>query len=362
MEQINITKEEFLDRLAPLNSRQFDNVKVKVKESLLKNLGPQPDRKSVTRDMGPLLRPDDWLALIIFVAAFAVSAIHIMSLVGGVTSNLNVSVNSNTLQISSLAFNVTHQLSFILLAEFSMILFMVRWRLSTRRRHEIYTVEGVLVMSVGQRVVDYLSIDLVLAILAVGFTLYANLESKLPLIESILPPLFTIGIGFHLEHVFVEMLHRNEVFGKMLSDKITSWELAVNNVMNSAEYKKLLIRSLWDGIISIPSNAWAMDYPPEFKWAAVNREFDKESWIENNAISVSKPTPKAIGAGTSSLAPSVLLDAVMNADENSEKITVGSHWIDMKEYKWYDADSNKIREYSSKGRMISGIKQVQARA
>lgn len=349
-----------LGRLTPLSGLQYDKVKNNVKQAMLRELGKEPDRKSVSRDLGPLLGPEDWLAVAVFIAAFVVSAIHILSLIGRMAGDLTNTSGGDGVLITSSLFIKAHQLGFVALAEFAMILFMVRWRLWAKRREEKLTLKyGDAPRPRGSFLGSFLSIDMCLAMLAAGFTLHANLDSKLPLLESIMPPLFTIGIGIHLEHVFVETLERRKIMSRLLDEKITEWHLAVANVMASPGYKKLLVRSLWEAILQNPQNAWGADEPADFKWAAVQREFGREDWFEQRLKVADQVSPQALTAMTQSgWGLDGLLQAVISAgDGASDRLEIGPHWVDLATMTWYNGEKNRqYGPYKAKGNLVASMK------
>lgn len=351
------------DLVGPLTSAQYDKVKADVEAKSLHQLGPEPNRKSVRYDMGPLLNPEDYFAVVVFIAAFVVSAIHIATLMGGIVSGLAMDAVPGGISISKSLIIQAHQIAFILLAETAMILFMVRWRLGVRERMELLRHQAgqdVFQVSISERIRQLISVDLFLALLAVGFTLYANVESRLPLLESVMPPLFTIGIGIHLEHVFVELLHRQKILSSTLAQKQSEWRLAVERIRNSPEYRRLLTRSLWEALLQVNPSARGMTFSDKEKWALVQREINRETWYERMISNQERLAPEVLAEGSQTL--HALLQAVEEADDGIGKIEVGGHWADLQELTWFNADKQKsYGPYKAKSNMVGAIRNVSGR-
>lgn len=352
--------QEQLAAIPQLYGSTFDQIKEAVRKLVLAKIGPEPTRESVRKDMGPLLQPEDYLAVVVFVAAFVVSAIHITSLVGHVAAELAPSASAaNGIYISQSLFVVSHQIAFALLAEFAMVLFMVRWRLGTRRReHRLAERYGDGPRPLGSSLGKFWSIDLVLSLLAVGFTLYANLESKLPVIESVMPPLFTIGIGFHLEHVFVELLHRQSRSAEALAKAIAAWQEQVDGVLSSRAYKQTLAKAVWDKYVSFYPDL--VNLEPEAKWAIIQRDLVADRQFESYlqlAEQTSEKTMRALSQG-GEWGLKGLLQATLEASEGSTgRLEVGPHWVDLGTLRWYNGDKGKeYGPYKGRGNMIAAMK------
>lgn len=352
-----------LDLVGPLTSEQYDKVKAQVEARALKELGAEPTRKSVRYDMGPLFNPEDYFAIIVFCAAFVVSAIHIATLMGGIVAGLVTAPVQGGIYIAQSVIIQAHQIAFILLAETAMILFMVRWRLGVRELMEsLKKAQGTDMPKLRPRdhLRRFLSVDLCLALLAVGFTLYANLESRLPFLESVMPPLFTIGIGIHLEHVFVELLHRQKTLGSLLVQRQSEWREAVERVRTSKEYRRLLTRLLWEALLQVNPSARGMAFTDKEKWALVQREISRETWYERMISTQEKLAPEVLAEGSQTLG--ALLEAVEQADDGINRIEVGGHWADLAELTWFNAEKNKsYGPYKAKSNMIGAIRNVAGR-
>ena len=349
-----------LSEVSPLSGREVEQLKDNARKYALAKLGPRPDRKSVNKDLGSLLGPEDYLAAVVFLASFAVSAIHITSLVGKLAQGLATgAATTGGIDISASLFIIAHQIAFTLLAEFAMILFMVRWRLFTRRREAHLTeIYGDGSRPRGSFLGKFLSVDLLLSLLAVGFTLYANLESKLPPLESVMPPLFTIGIGIHLEHVFVELIHRQGILRDALAAAESKWQAAYDGILVSKQYNQALSRMIYDKHVA--NWPWVADQPPDIKWAlverdlAADRQFDKYLQL---AEQTSPATMASLSQGGEWTLKGLVQATVAASESETGRLEVGSHWVDLGQLTWYNGDKGKqYGPYKGRGNMIAAMK------
>lgn len=353
--------QQLLDQVPQLPGTEMERLKENAKQYVIKSLGKRPTTRSVQRSLGPLLGPEDYLAIVVFFANFIISAIHIMSLIGQVAYSLLDDGEKYGIVIPDGTFIVVHQVGFVLLAEFAMILFMVRWRLGIRRRIESWRRENsseVFSFPFSERVRWFFSIDLALALLAVGFTLYANLSSQLPLLESVMPPLFTIGIGIHLEHLFVEMLHRQKVIRSALIEAEGKWIHETTHATELPLYRRVLAKQIWDWHTRRVN--WLANQPPNNKWALVQRDLAADNQFEKYLRMEGTAAPAIIEAAAHSGNYNVgtLLEAVLQADEGStNRIEIGSHWVDLETLTWYHGDKRKqYGPYRKYGTMIAAMK------
>jgi hypothetical protein len=210
----------------------------------------------------------DLLAVVVFIPSLLISSIHIVTHVGALSSaafdHLNQSTSGTIL--SRDLFVAAHQWLLIPLAEGSMILFLVMFGVSRDGwRRWVY---------------------FFLATLAVVFVLAANLSSGLGLLESVLAPAFTIGIGLKLEHLIMQYLKRSNEVSKKYLEALAIWEATTADATQAPDYKPYLMNELWAALLKPKGNQWAVEAPSGFKLAAVNRELERENWTHGAVVPV----------------------------------------------------------------------------
>lgn len=264
-----------LSDLKPLTTLQFDTCKDLAVKRVERHLGEKPSRAQFQRELGRLWTVLDLLALVVFIPALLISSIHIVTHVGALSSAAFDGLNqagSGTVLGKDL-FVAAHQWLLIPLAEGSMILFLVMFGVSR---------DG------WRRWVYFL-----LAALAVVFVLAANLSSGLGLLESVLAPAFTIGIGLKLEHLILQYLKRSTEVTKKYLEALATWEAATADATQHPDYLPYLMNELWAALMKPKGNQWAMEAPPGFKLAAVRRELGRENWTHGNVEPVAEFTAEA---------------------------------------------------------------------
>ncbi len=249
-----------LSNLKPLTTLQRDECVERAKGRIKRHLGECPKREQFQRDLGRLWTELDVLALVVFIPALLISSIHIVTHVGalsGAAFDLLKQASSGTVIHRDL-FVAAHQWLLIPLAEGSMILFLVMFGLQRD----------------GWRRFTYL----LLAVLAVTFVLTANLSSGLGLLESTLAPAFTIGIGLKLEHLIMQHLKRGREVDARYLEALAIWKAATADAAAHPLYRPYLMNELWQALMKPKGNQWALEAPPGFKRAAVERELAREDW------------------------------------------------------------------------------------
>lgn len=264
-----------LESLKPLTTLQFDECKDRAVKRVERHLGEKPSRAQFQRELGRLWTVLDLLALVVFIPALLISSIHIVTHVGALSSAAFDGLNqagSGTVLGKDL-FVAAHQWLLIPLAEGSMILFLVMFGVSR---------DG------WRRWVYFL-----LAALAVVFVLAANLSSGLGLLESVLAPAFTIGIGLKLEHLILQYLKRSTEVTKKYLEALATWEAATADATQHPDYLPYLMNELWAALMKPKGNQWAIEAPPGFKLAAVRRELSRENWTHGDVEPVAEFTAEA---------------------------------------------------------------------
>ncbi|MBZ0302179.1 MAG: hypothetical protein K8J31_20690 [Anaerolineae bacterium] len=249
-----------LTDLKPLTTDQYDACKGRAIERLQARIGDKPTRKQFKRDYALLWNLLDLLALVIFLAALAISSLHILAYSGQqatVSYNASSAAAVTGLKVDAHTYGVIHQIGFVLLAEAAMLLFFVLFR--TRQRLEKWLALG-------------------LAVMAMVFVIAANLSSGLNVFLSILAPAFTIGIGFRLEALTAENLRRNADIDRRYLEALTIWERAQDDLTTHPDYRPLLAQEIWEKLISLKANSEFRDAPQDFKQGAVYRELERDAW------------------------------------------------------------------------------------
>lgn len=242
-----------LTDLKPLTAAQYDQCKARSLQRIEKRAGDKPKRATFYRELGPLWTVLDLLALVIFLAALAISSVHILVYAGGAAMNAYTAGNDINLQ----AYVAIHKVGFIALAESAMLLFFVGFRM--RRGLERW-------------------LSLALAVVATSFVVTANLASGLTLFLAALAPAFTVGIGFRLEALIAETLRRRADVDARYLVAMANYEAASKDAAEHPDYAPALAREIWDKLVLLKANQAYADAPPAFKRAAVLRELERDMW------------------------------------------------------------------------------------
>lgn len=260
-----------INDLKPLTTDQYDKCREAALERVQTRIGSKPQRKDFERELGALWGVLDILALIVFVAAFIISSLHIQDYVlAAVTGK------------GDTTYTFINQWGYIALAESSMVLFMVLHGLTAkqRRAREWY--------------LRPLSIHLMLAVVAGVFIFTANLSSGIGILLSIMPPLFTTGIAFNMERLIIASItRRNEVDTRYLSS-LKDFEAASKDPEQHSLFPSFFKQELWSKLISLKPNAGFKDSPAGFKAAAVAREMERDQWVNATPDATIEVTPTEI--------------------------------------------------------------------
>lgn len=251
-----------LSEMQPLTAAQYDAAKASALARIEKRIGARPQRAAFERDSGQRWTILDVLALLVFAAALLISSVHIISHMGALASSAHSALDGGIIVPLS-TYTVVHQVGFIVLAESAMILFFVLHSINAREQR-------------GWR--RYISIPLLLALVAMLFVIVANVQSGIGVLESIMPPVFTVGIGFHLERlIVVSLANRSEVQRRYL-DALRTWEAATADATLHPDYRAVLRQEVWSKLIGLKRNQAFVDAPARFKVAAAESEIARERW------------------------------------------------------------------------------------
>ena len=257
-----------LSEMKELTTAQYDKCREQALKRVQSRIGDKPSRNTFQREFGRLWSFLDILALVVFSAALAVSSVHIIQHMSKLSADSYVLTQAGII-IGNQTYAVVHQIGFILLAEASMLLFMIMHAMNgkTREHRPIYT--------------RWISGPLLLALVAMIFVIVANWQSNIGLLEAIMPPIFTIGLGLHFEKLIVEGIRRKEDVTARYLRALEVYEIASADPTKHPDYKSLLAVEIWQKLISLKVNEKFGDAPTGFKKAAVYREIAKDQWAEN---------------------------------------------------------------------------------
>ncbi|MBK8028221.1 MAG: hypothetical protein IPK17_01660 [Chloroflexi bacterium] len=128
-----------------------------------------------------------------------------------------------------------------------------------------------------------MSLPLVLALIAATFVFVANWQSGIGLLESIMPPVFTVGIGLHLERLIVAGLRRRDDIDQRYLTALEVYERATEDPTKHPEFSALLRQEVWARLIALPTNREWKEAPAAVKHAAVRREMERDPWAHEDA-------------------------------------------------------------------------------
>jgi hypothetical protein len=278
-----------LDRLKPLTSDQYDQCRQKALDRVQNRIGNRPRRSDFVRELGSIVTILDWLALLVFGSALVVSSIHIINHMGQLAANSYGTFNQTGAGtvIGRDFYTAAHQWAVIPLAEGSMILFLVMFGMSGRTwRKGVY---------------------LLLAVTAVIFVIVANWQSNIGILESLLAPIFTVGIGLKLENLIVQSLRRRDEVSDRYLKAMAIYEAASKDATKHPEYIPLFKQEIWQKLTSLPTNREFRDAPAGFRHAAVAREMERDSWAYALAAAPAAanplPTANALPAASAPALP-----------------------------------------------------------
>ena len=252
-----------LANLKPLTSTQYDEARKRALTRVQARIGDKPTRKQFTREMGSLFTLLDALALAVFVPALLVSSVHILQHMGALAnaSYPTIATYSAGTVIGRDLYTAIHQWATVPLAEASMLLFLVMFAMSARTwRKGVY---------------------FWLALAAILFVIVANVQSGLGLLESLLPPMFTVGIGVHLETLIVRQLQRREDVQTRYMAALEVWERSSADPTKHPDFMPLVRAEMWTALAK--KNPGMVDAPVAFRHAAVRRELSRETWVYEDA-------------------------------------------------------------------------------
>jgi len=143
--------------------------------------------------------------------------------------------------------------------------------------------------------------------------LIANWQSGIGVLESLLAPLFTVGISLHLENLIVRSLKRREDVTSRYLAALTTFETALADPTKHPDYLPLLRQEVWQRLMQLPTNRQFTDAPTPLKHAAVRREMARDTWAyEPDPMSDAQNAPTPLDGARTGILESVEGDAVEN--------------------------------------------------
>lgn len=274
---------ELLNTLRPLTQEERQTAQTAARAAVIRAAGDRPERKAFQRELGSIFTLLDYLALVVFVPALIVSSVHIIYHMGmlAAASYAPVTTEVTGTVINGSLYIAIHQWALIPLAEASMLLFLVMYAMNgeTRRKY----------------------VYLALAGAALLFVAIANLKSGIAFFESVLPAIFTIGVGFHLETLIVRQLKRRDEINSRYLEALHSWEVATANPEQHKEYMQRYANALKDALTRANARRAAFKDLTVAQWRLlVKREIAADNWYGDD---VDLPTG---GANPLPLAESVV--------------------------------------------------------
>jgi hypothetical protein len=168
-----------LNGLKPLTTEQYDKCREVALRRVQARIGNKPLRRYFERELGNQWTILDILALGVFAAAFVVSSVHIIAHMGQLANDSYSKLSQSTTGtfIGDDLYTAVHQWAMIFMSEGSMILFDVLFGLTRKTwRRWIFAA---------------------LALVAAVFVIVANWQSDVGALESVMPAIFTLGLGLN---------------------------------------------------------------------------------------------------------------------------------------------------------------------
>jgi hypothetical protein len=249
-----------LTSLKTLTTEQYDRARRKALERVQKRIGDKPKRVDFYRDLGSIFTLLDGLMFAVFIPAFIVSSIHILQHMGALAnaSYPTIATYRAGTVIGQDFYATVHQWALIPLAEASMLLFLVMFAMTKREDWRKW-------------------VFLVLATVATAFVVIVNAGAGLGL-ESLLAPVFTIGVGLHLEGLIVRQLERRSDVNTRYLAALAMWEAASQDATKHPNYVPILKQEVGAPLNNLSSNKAFVDAPVSLKHAAVIREMERDTW------------------------------------------------------------------------------------
>lgn len=267
-----MTSSNIVSQVKPLTGRERELATQRAADIVRQRIGERPVRRTFEREHGALFGMLDALALVVFVAALAISSMHILQYMAAAAAD-SYRVTSAGIIVSLDAYTVTHQIGALLLAEAAVLLFATVHAMSAPAR-------------AGRKPwLRAFSVPLALALLSAVFVLVANISGGTSLLVALLPPLTTLGLSMRLELLVSEAVRRRADVDTRYTSALNAYEAAMSDITTHRDYAPVLKSELFAALVRKPGNAWLADAAIPVKRAAVWTELQHEAvWHEDNAL------------------------------------------------------------------------------
>jgi hypothetical protein len=258
-----------LNDVQPLTVAQYETCKDRAGAVLRQHAGRKPHRADYEADRAPLWSLWDVPAVVIMAAALLLSTAHVMTHMGKLAAETYPAASGIAGDVWDLAtYGRVHQYAAIALAEAAVLLFVMLFKnVSLPRR--------------GSGFRDYAgpvtlgATFLALAVMAALFVFNANLQSGTGLIESLLPPALTLGLGLYLEGKLAASLAQRDTVTMQYREALAVWTEAQRDITTHPDYRATLRKVLAEALGQLPHNQ-RLTMPYDVLALAVARELYRE--------------------------------------------------------------------------------------
>lgn len=300
------TKHVTVQDIKALTNAQYDACRVSAGKRIKRRAGDKPTRKRFERELEPLFSLLDFVALLVGLSAWLVSSIHILTHAArqaAVSYSTTISgVDFAGITVDQMTYGTIHQVGLITLAESAMILFMVMH--SSRARRDQRRGENVITYALR----NTFTIPLLLSLMAAGFTLYANMQSGVGVLESLLPPAVTIGLGIYFERLLAEMIKRRKAVTTDYLQAMKAWDAAQGDIESHPDYLPYFRQALAQKLMGLKPQRDYGDIPIVVVKQAVARELYRDTWAyeaDAPAVGSAPLNPFEVATATAVKAPAV---------------------------------------------------------
>lgn len=276
--------QQWLSDLKQLTPNEYLTAEKDAEKLVLKDLGEIPTKDDYKRE-GDGFNPIMIMIAIIFISGLAISSFEAFKFVG---LNINsVIETSNTfvygIPINYALFVSVSQIAYLILAETSMISFIISWRFDeAKKRREGYykqfknTKFGIVRKFSSQ----FLSFKLFLALLSMSFILLANWSSGLHPLLALMPAFITIGVGYQFEQFYTEWFLEKQRINKEYTNDLNLYYDIKREPSKHPEFESIFKRSIWNRLSGKNRRSVDTDVNGEWKYHAVQREIENADWAK----------------------------------------------------------------------------------
>lgn len=260
----------------PMTAVQYDMAVKAAEKRTVNQIGKRPERRDFSLEFSPLINPLDPFLFLLFAAAFAVSATHILRAMGHLVSSSIKHVYQGGIQIDTSLEIGLSQIASLAMNETALIVFMVmfNFRMHQRRNSKSRTID--------QTMLDYA--PMIGVVIATVYIFWANLQSGLGLL-SLIAPIFTAIGSIRLEEIASEKIKRNDTITARYTVALSDYERNTMNIRGHENFKKNLYESVFESCCR--RNKKNLPYMPDCEFdekiAIVQSEIERhETWMDAN--------------------------------------------------------------------------------